>query len=269
MVLTQKDLDAAVELLTERFTVIIDERITGVVARLSSLEDSVTNNKSLIDAQANEISVLTNANVKLRSHLDELSNKLDQLALHQDQSAPSNFTEKLIQVEERLEERTNRQLRQTLVFKGIQEQKNESWEDTFEILAEKISKILDISTRSAQDMLNRVHRGKPSSNRNLNSPRPIYAALHKWRDCEELREAFRDENVKGNCTIKVDFMFGPKTTLRRNLALLERKNLKASGTIVAGYLAYPARLMGKAPGTNNYILIEDFSDREVSLKSKY
>ena len=224
-------------------------------------------NRTQLEVQAKDFEQLTLANAELRAHIDLISKKLEQYDSAHTQFSTSNISKKINEVEELLEERTNRQLRQTLVFRGVREVEDESWEDTSEIIAKLISKNLGISSNKAHDMLNRVHRGKPA-NINKNSPRPIYAALFKWHDCEELVEGFRDLNINQKSSIRVSYMYGPKTSLRRGLALVERKNLKDSGAIISGYLAYPARLFGKTPGSNNYKLIKDFSNHEVTLNPK-
>ena len=270
MVLTKIDLDEAVGLLTQRFIGIIDERITGVASRISSLEETAIKNQQEIELQANKITVLESTNMELRSSIDDLSSKLENLVSGELQShQPSDFKQQLNEVEERLEERTNRQLRQTIIIKGIKELDNETWEDTKDLVSNQIAKNLGISTRVADDMLNRVHRGKHSENPlDHNKPRPIYALLHKWHDCEEILEVFRTLNINRKSSVRAEYMFGPKTTIRRNMALFERKQLKESGKIISGYISYPARLLGKYPGSNKYVLVKDFSNHEVKLKFK-
>ena len=115
-------------------------------------------------------------------------------------------------------------------------------------------------------MFNRVHRGRPA--RDNNSPRPIYAALFKWVDCEDLVECYKNLNIEKKSSIRVSYLYGPRTTFRRNLALVERKRLKDSGIITSGYLEFPAKLFGKTPGGDDYKLIKDFSKQEVIFKSK-
>ena len=271
MVLTKIDLDesinAAIEVLIQRFTGIIDDKLTGVVARISLLEDSANNNKIVFEAQAKELAELLVANAELQSNLDTLAQKFEEFSSGHVQSPPPlDFTKKLVEVEERLEERTNRQLRQTLVFTGIPEEKNESWDDTFDLLARTISKNLGISFNKAGNMLNRVHRGRPTDN--LNKPRPIYAALYRWSDCEDILEEFRSLNISRKSSIRASYKYGPRTTQRRNLALMERKNLKDTGVISSGYLQYPAKLFGKVVGSQKYTLIKDFSNHEITFITK-
>ena len=68
--------------------------------------------------------------------------------------------EDLRETNERVEERTNRQLRKTLVFRGIPEQEQEkSWKETENILAKRIADTLDIEIEDAATMIDRCHRG--------------------------------------------------------------------------------------------------------------
>ena len=43
-------------------------------------------------------------------------------------------------------------------------------------------------------------------------------------------------------------MYGPLTSLRRNLAFQKRKELKDEGSIVSGFVKFPAKLMMNVPG---------------------
>ena len=122
-------------------------------------------------------------------------------------------------------------------------------------------------------MLNRVHRARRSDDPNhRDQPRRIFAALFKWEDCEELVDGFRELNIKGKSSIRINYMYGPKTTIRRNMALLKRKELKQAGIIQSAYISFPARLMGKKFGArkeDEYELIQDFSNEEVQLSKRF
>lgn len=167
-----------------------------------------------------------------------------------------------------MEERTNRQLRQTLVFKGIDEIPHEKWADTKKLLGDTISECVGVTQLFGVQMLNRVHRGRPNPNKH--NQRDIYANLYSWEVCEKLVEDFRQLNIQGHSYIRVEYKYGPWTTYRRNQALLRRKELKEAGDIMSGFVAYPARLMIKRPGrsrTDPYELYEDFSKIKVPPKT--
>ena len=174
------------------------------------------------------------------------------------------------------EERTNRQLRKTLVFKNIPEKavtsesgrsQEESWDDTAVILAKTIADICGEGTtvEQAKNMVERCHRSRPSRNYQGTGPKPIVAAFLDWRDSEWIKEKFRDNNMHTDSIISCDQKYGPLTTVRRNMALKERKRLKANNQIMNGYVKFPAVLMVKDNNTpgSKYKQLKDFSKEPV------
>jgi hypothetical protein len=105
-------------------------------------------------------------------------------------------------------------------------------------------------------MVERAHRSAPNPHYKGTAPRPIFAAMSWWPDCETIIETFRKKNISDSShTTSVDYKYGPMTTKRK------RKRLIDAGEIVSGYVAYPARLMvktSKVKGTK-YICHKDFS----------
>ena len=176
-------------------------------------------------------------------------------------------------LDERIENRTNRQLRKTLIFKGIPEKTvdnsssvKESWKDTEQILADKLSEICDIPPAQADKLVERYHRANPNPKYKGSGPRPIFTAFYDWKDCELVKTDFRKNNMNNpSCHIYAEQKFGPKTTMRRNMAMIMRKELKNENEIVNGYVAYPARLMVKTSTIKGakYICKKDFSKEEV------
>ena len=269
MVLTKKDLDDAVD----KLIAIIDEKFSGISERISSLEETAVVHKHELDEQKDIITELQHTNIELKSQLDALCEKLS--SFEDVKSASINkeaqLSNKINEIEELVEARTNRQLRQTIIISGINEREGETWEETRELVAKTISKNLNMSFDTAGDMLNRVHRASRKDRMHPNKPRKIYAALYCWDDCELLIEKFRKLNISGRTSIRIDYMFGPKTSQRRNLAMVKRKELKEAGILKSAYVAFPARLLGKRPGDGKddpYILIEDFSYAVVQIKTR-
>ena len=163
-------------------------------------------------------------------------------------------------MEKKHEDRINRQLRKTLVIRNLPEKDSEKWADTTDILANKISSLLEMSLDDAYFEIDRCHRGGISKNyKGKSKVRPIYAAMLRWETCEKLVEAARSSG-----DVYIDYKFGPLTTLRRNEALKVRKELKRSGVIEKGFIKFPAILMGKKPGAVKYEEIRNFSDDDVS-----
>ena len=159
-------------------------------------------------------------------------------------------------VEENIEEMTNRQLRKTLVFYGVPETNEEKdWKATDSLLSKKLSDVLEVDISTAENMIDRCHRG---GKKVQGKPRRIFAAMKNWKDCETIIKSFRQKRAG-----IVDHKFGPLTTRRRQLALKKRYELKNSGQSVSGFLAYPARLMGRKDANSGYELIEDFSKTRI------
>ena len=168
-------------------------------------------------------------------------------------------------LEEKLEERTNRQLRKTLVFKGIPlKNRQETWQETEEVLREHIAEIYDVNYEDTDGIIERCHRSAPNKNYKGKNPQPIFAAIYDWKECEKLVDNFRKNNIADRSSqIQCEYKYGPMTTRRRNMALVERKRLKESGELVSGYVAYPAKLMVKKRGEKEYKLHMDFSRSKV------
>ena len=205
----------------------------------------------------------------LTDRLTSVEDTLSQFTAEKDQVSPSQEDTTGIQVrvravEELIEERTNRQLRKTLVIKGIPESDDErSWHDTETKLAKIFAETLDVSADQAKTLIDRCHRGgNPQYYKKNSKHRPIFAAMHSWKVCEDLLW-----NARKRKNVIIDYKFGPITTRRRNLALKKRRELLNSGSLAQAHVAYPARLMGKTKTDKKYRLIEDFSKVDVSLKN--
>ena len=199
------------------------------------------------------------------NELTERISKLESKSAVNEESIPSITEERIHSIEELIEERTNRQLRKTLVFKGIPEKEDErSWQDTEDILSSVIAETLEIDHDEAVNMIDRCHRGgNRQYYKGKGKARPIYAAMMAWKDCEDLLDKARRKK-----SILVDFRYGPLTTRRRNLALQKRRELLDNGTFIKAHISYPAVIKGKAKGNDKYKIIYDFSREDVSFKTQ-
>ena len=249
------------------------EELEKVVQRVINKELESALNKHLNDtieslrASLEEVSNIAKSALKLAEEQKAVIEDL-KASKGKIESAPSRITD----LEELIEERTNRQLRKTLVFHGISSEadnsKYESWKDTEVLVRKTISKVLSIPFEKT-DMIERCHRGARSSNYKGNLPNPIYAAIYDWKDCEALIEKFREHNMANrDSPLRVEYKYGPLTTKRRSLALNERRTLKQNGAIISGYVAYPARLMVKTEPAGKYSEYKDFSKTKIDFKKK-
>ena len=157
-----------------------------------------------------------------------------------------------------------------MVFRGVEEEENETWDDTKSLLAAEIAKVTEgVDAIEAEELLERVHRAAPNTNYKGSAPRPIFAAFYSWPDTVKVIDNFRNQNIAKKTTVTADYKYGPMTSKRRSLAMLERKTLKDNNEIVSGYVAFPARLMVKTSNRqgSKYKLHRDFSKEKVSFKN--
>ena len=270
--ITETWIEKIAQKITQNITAALDlkfeDRFNALNERIDTIDDTVASHAATIIKHSSKIDELTAENGTLINTIAELCIRVDKLeSTHH--SVPSS--EEIEALSERVEERTNRQLRQTLIFKGIPEKDEKTWADTKCVLAQTIASSVGTTENNAYQVLNRVHRGRPNPQKG--NQRDIYANIHNWEHCEKLVEDFRKLNISGHSNIRCEFKYGPRTTWRRNEALTRRKELKAAGTIMSGYVAYPARLMIKRPGAkkgDKYVQLEDFSKVKyapVSTKS--
>ena len=241
----------------------------AIKSELSALKQEVIRLQSEIESAAGAAENATKLSEQLKKDFTKLQEENAGL-----KTKMQNIANQQNVVLETIEDRTNRQLRKTLVFKGVPEEKistadgpprAENWSDTATVLARAMSAVIPNTTvEEARSMVERCHRAAPSPNYKGTGPRPIFAAYVDWRDSELTKDEFR-KNTDGS--IYVEQKVGPLTTLRRNIALKERKRLLEAKTILSGYVSFPARLMVKDSDARGakYRQWRDFSKEPVTF----
>ena len=270
--------------LTATTKVELGEKIDGITARLDSYDGKLEKLQQSIqqtDRSVHDLVVQVedgedNQNQKiaaLTKRVDELEEKL---------SALENAPEQINELAEAIESRTNRQLRETLVFKNILEEEPEvsggllaQYTETKKLLAGVISKHCPgISYEVAYSQIKRAHRERKRDDvddeRSRAGKRLIFAAFHSWDMCQEILDAFRLLNIKDrNFKISAEQKYGPLTSKRRQLAFQLWKQLKDTGVISSGYVDFPARLIVNMNGELNlngkkvYRLHKNFSKVQI------
>ena len=137
-----------------RLAIDIYKRMDEIEQKVSNTFKLAQNNEKKllsIEKKVNELSV---ENAKLKTIVEEQKKETDEM-------------------EENLKDRTNRQMRKTLVFKNVKEDAKESWAETTNKLARTISEVSkgQLHYETALNYIERAHRGKGKKNR----PRPIFA----------------------------------------------------------------------------------------------
>ena len=160
-------------------------------------------------------------------------------------------------------------MRNTLIFKGIDEIDSESWEDTAELVAEKISSASE-GELSFDDALNSIERAHRTGNNTdaKKDHRDITAALYDWQTSENIKNFFMQKNVKDRkFKVYCEQKHGPMTTTRRNIAMREPRSLLDKKEIAKAYVAYPAKLMvAMNKKDKKYYLHNDFSYTPVQKR---
>ena len=260
----------------------LSAKLDDLSAKVDDFDAKLTAHDVRIERTENQIGELEakvdNSNDSHKMALQTLSDRVSKM---DEKLAPfENLTQILQELKEEGEEHKNRQLRETLIFKNIPEDGDETFDDTREILATIISETCDtIDYDTAFNEINRAHREKIPKNPPQNRPsragkRHIFVSFHSWYICQTIIKAFRKKRASdGDFDIFAEQMYGQLTMKRRSMALLARKQLKAQGTITGGYVDYPAKLFVNLTGNNNaqghkvYTFHSDFSRREVATNA--
>ena len=255
-------------LTTQHIPKSLDEESYGQLKEVikNSVEEAITTFSQKYDERLHKLEkMLTNVVESSVKQAEEMEHKT--LSLTKENEA---LRLKVDCLEEEIEERTNRSLRKTLIFKNIPQNGKETWDEPTEKVAEAIHKASkgDISFDEAHDMLERCHRGKPrrAGGNAPKYPPPVYAAIDDWRNSERIKDCFF--NRPANFDVFVDQKYGKRTTWRRNQALKKRKDLKAKGDIVSGYVKYPAVLMVKKRHGLKYEEFDNFSKMPVVFEER-
>ena len=261
----QKKTEASIKATIKNELKELKEEISKLRSELETVENIASNANKLSEALQKEVSQLKEINTNLQAKINNNNNE----------------HEKTLEV---IEDTKNRQLRKTLVFKGIPEQKiadeknpnpdgsprmrPENWDDTAVILAESMAKTMETTVEAARNMVERCHRAAENPRYKGTAPRPIFAAFVDWRDSEKAKDEYRKINfTKRDSVVFCEQKYGPRTTVRRNTAMKERKRLIETNTIISGYVSHPARLMVKDSNAKGakYKLWRDFSKEPVKF----
>ena len=260
----------------------IESLINGVkdelISKITDLESKIIDIETKSELNCNKIAALEDIVDRNTETINNLISRIDVLETESKTSKREikeeitlNFNKQVDELSEQIESRTNRQLRETLVIKGVPEAENEDWEKTSEILATVISENGNITYHNARNLIKRAHREKPNNMRV--GRRNIFAAMFSWKFCEDLKKSFRLKGIRDRTFgISIETKYGPLTTWRRNKAMDERRKLKADNKIVGGYVAFPARLMVAYPVPEGqkltYTMYKNFSTMPVVFESK-
>ena len=244
--------------IAEHFAVLLEPTNKEIALLRSELKSR----DSAISDLKEEVAAVKATNAELANANKELTEKLTKFDKFQ-----SATLESFKQLEEKVEDRTNRQLRKTIVVKGLPEKPNEKWSDTRNLLAKHIAKSYNMEFKTAYAMFERVHRGGGNGyQERKKNRRDIYALCSKWDDSEHL--VWKSYEVNKSKAKKdrviIEYKYGPLTNLRRGEAMKKRKEVMDEKLYRNAYVKFPAVLMGRKDGEDGYSEIANYSDKCVS-----
>ena len=244
-----------------------DEKIEEIEKNVQKTDDSV----QTLTAQ------VANSDDSHREKFEEFEKRIADLEekLKKYEEVPVS----LDRLAEKVEDRTNRTLRETLIFKNVPEEGENGDDDDYQYTKELVAKIVsdncvEVTYDEALRSIKRAHRERDRKDDEephyRAGKRFIFVAFHSWDLCQVILKRFRLKNINDrNFNISAEQKYGPMTTRRRSLAFQERKRLIDAGTITSGFVAFPARLLVNYPGEMNarnrkmYKTHSNFSNHKV------
>ena len=134
----------------------------------------------------------------------------------------------------------NRSLRKTLIFKHIPvQQKRESWVETIKILAKEIHKLMP--NLELEYIQSKIERGDCAKDSKHTKAPPIIAKFNNWH----FTEMIKSSAIKAKSSLYLSQMFSPALNIRRNKAMLARKELREHDKTTQVFVKYPTKLMVK------------------------
>ena len=231
-----------------------------VLKKFAELNDNIKKNQEFmlqelkkVDDKATEAIALAKSNEERTKNVEFEMDKMKKTI--------EMLQSKVNVLEDDLDDQTNRNMRSTLVVRGIaQDSDNESWEKTTDILSSKINEITEgqISVVEVKSFIERAHRIKGELHRG-SSGKPIIVKFNSWKSSELVKKSITNyARLKGG-TIFVSQLYSKRINDRQYQARQYRKELFRENPDQNIFIQNPARLMGKKKGSaEKYRLLKSF-----------
>ena len=189
---------------------------TSINDTMNGKFDQLNNRLNEIDIRVNETKTLAENNTSRLKQLEKES-KITNLRLEE-------YSRKIEQLEELVDDQINRNARSTLIIRGVKfNLRNEkSWNDTENVLPTTLCTQFGWNKgQFAQDM-ERAHRG---NYKNPNSP--IYAKFLSWKVAQGILESIVKANREGKITIFASQKYSKRCKIEWNeLTTSEKKGIQ-------------------------------------------
>ena len=188
---------------------------TSINDTMNGKFDQLNNRLNEIDIRVNETKTLAENNTSRLKQLEKES-KITNLRLEE-------YSRKIEQLEELVDDQINRNARSTLIIRGVKFNlhNEKSWNDIENVLATTLCTQFGWNKDQFAHDIERAHRGNC---KNPNSP--IYAKFLSWKVAQDVLESIIKANREGQITIFASQKYSKKVQDGMNSLFLKRKELK-------------------------------------------
>ena len=280
---TLKELKDAIELINENITEMrktIKENHKEVMTKIEQVERKTEIALELAKKNEIEINNISKDYNEFKKecnpkHLNNLTERIKKLETQLQDQNKNDEVDQINKLERQLQDKNdeiedlrNRSLRNTLIFKNLPEENNETWEDTCRVLTKFIHSKLDLpyDKEFIDGEISRAHRGGADNFRNeeesenqWKGPKPIFAQIVNWQLAEEIKTEIIKLHAQKRTKVTVNQMYSKQLTAHRNDALKRRYEMMKNDKTIQVKLDFPAVLKSKKRGTRgNWITVERF-----------
>ena len=204
-----------------------------------------------VDSKAEAALNLAKANEEKAKHVEFEMDNLRNIIVR--------LEKKVSELDEQLDDQSNRSMRNTLVIKGIpQSDDNESWDKTSELLAKKLNECWG-GNSSEEEIAQGIERAHRVGGEKVGIGKPIIAKFKSWTFSEKVKKIMRDHLITNGGNIYVSQLVTKKVQERQYQARKYRKELFNNDPNQNIFIKYPAQVMGKRKGsTEKYKLLKSF-----------
>ena len=188
---------------------------TSINDTMNGKFDQLNNRLNEIDIRVNETKTLAENNTSRLKQLEKES-KITNLRLEE-------YSRKIEQLEELVDDQINRNARSTLIIRGVKFNlhNEKSWNDIENVLATTLCTQFGWNKDQFAHDIERAHRGNC---KNPNSP--FYAKFLSWKVAQDVLESIIKANREGQITIFASQKYSKKVQDGMNSLFLKRKELK-------------------------------------------
>jgi hypothetical protein len=218
--------------------------------KLDSVIDSVKKLQVDVAKQAEAL-------VLLSGRVDTNAEAIDGLQMTAE-DAGNNYSElkqQIVNIQEQLDTQIDGSLRSHLTLFGLKKHSGgeREWDDTKSHLAKWLADHTDKGIEYYLDSIDRAHRGNDNPSRN--GPPPVHVKFLRW-SCANF--VARQLGMKVTEGVRVSECYSKGTQKRRDLALIQRRQMKDDQPADKLFVRYPAKLVKKSPGDARYKLVKEF-----------